>query len=92
MASLIASSTAQASSSDIVLTAGQNTSLYLTGSAGGTYVDSSALAFIQIKSGSQYYTIGQLDAQNPAKVLGAIGTFRVFKQASATAFGVDRDN
>lgn len=92
MTSLIASTDAQAASADIVLTAGQNTSLYLTGSVSGTYVDSAALAFIQIKSGSQYYTIGQLDALNPAKVLSAIGTFRVLKQACAAAFGVDRDN
>lgn len=90
MAELIASGTTEAASADFTLTAGGSTTLYLKDAAGSA-VPYNSTALVQIKSGTEYFTIGQLDDKNPAQVLTAIGTFRVLRLANSAAFGVDRD-
>lgn len=92
MAELIASSAGQADSADIALTAGASTTLYLKTASATLPRD--AVALVQVKSGSNYFTVGQIDAANPMQVLTAVGTFRVRKLAAAetgSSFGVDRD-
>lgn len=90
MAELIASGTTEADSADFILTAGGSATLYLKDAAGSAVAPLST-AEVQIKSGTEYFTIGTLNIQNPAQVLTAVGTFRVRRMASATAFGVDKD-
>jgi len=90
MATLIASSTAQADSADFTLAAGASTTLYLV-DASGESVDSFSNVAVQIKSGLEYFTIGSLSGARPCLVLDAIGTFRIRKFAAPVAFGVDRD-
>lgn len=91
MAELIATSSVQADSGDFTLVAGSSTTLYLKDAAGPT-LPFGAAALVQVKSGTEYFTIGTLDDSAPAQVLTAVGTFRVRKLASSTgAFGVDRD-
>lgn len=90
MAELLASSTANAVSADFTLIDGQSTLLLLK-DAIGEAVCPDAVARIQVKSGTKYFTIGMLDVTNPARVLQAPGTFRVVKFPSTAAFGVDND-
>lgn len=90
MAELIASGTTETASADFTLTAGLSTTLYLK-DAGGPTVPYNSTALVQIKSGTEYFTVGQLDDKAPAQVLTAVGTFRVLRLANSSAFGVDRD-
>lgn len=91
MAELIAAQTPQADSADITLSTGASTTLLLKS---GTLdaIPPGSIALIQAKSasGTQYVTIGQLDSGNPIKVLSAAGVFRVRKQISPIAVGVDQ--
>lgn len=89
MAELIATGTTEADSSDFTLSSGASTTLYLK-DAGGL-IPASCTAAIQIKSGSLYFNVGELNGTEPVKVLSATGTFRVRKFANAATFGVDRD-
>lgn len=87
MASLIASGTAEATSGDFTLVAGNATTLSLSGAA-----QPFGTASIQIKSAAATYTpIGTLNSAAPILVLSAVGTFRVVKSGSSVAFGVERD-
>lgn len=87
MASLIASGTTEATSSDFTLAAGTSTTLSLSGAA-----QPFGTASIQIKSAAATYTpIGTLNSATPILVLSAVGTFRVIKSGSSVAFGVERD-
>lgn len=90
MPEIIAAQTAQANSADIVIASGGTATFLLKGGAGDA-IPASSVALIQAKSGTQYVTIGQLDAGSPIKVLSAAGTFRVSKQTTASAVGVDQN-
>lgn len=90
MAELIASGTTEADSADFTLTAGTSATLYLKDAAGSS-VPPLSTAEVQIKSGTEYFTVGTLNIRAPAQVLTAVGTFRVRRMASAAAFGVDKD-
>lgn len=91
MAELIASGTAQADSADFTLAAGETATLYLKDAA-GAQVGSESIASVQIKSSDgQYFTIGELNCREVAKVLSGAGTYRVRRLASGEAFGVDKN-
>jgi len=90
MATLNASSTGSNISADFTLIDGQSAMLFLT-DVEGDNVDPVAVAYIQIKSGTQYFNIGVLDVTYPARVLQAAGTFRVKKMSAPVAFGVDKE-
>ena len=89
MPELIAVGTAEATSIDIPLAVGASTTLYLKSAT--AQLPPAATADVQIKSGLNYYTVGQLNYQSPMQVLTAVGTFRVLRNPSATAFGVDQN-
>lgn len=97
MAELIASGTTEANSADFTLAAGSSTTLYLKRTSGpGLPADAEAL--VQIKSGTEYFTVGRLTSAAPAQVLSATGTFRVKRMpafgahgTTPLAYGVDRD-
>jgi hypothetical protein len=92
MATLIATSTAGATSADIVLASGASATLSLVNGNAGDDVCTDAVAQIQVKSaGGNYFTIGQLDFMNKSLVLSATGTFRVLKPLSALAYGVENN-
>lgn len=89
MAELIAVGTTEVASSDITLAADTTTTLVLK--SGTAQLPSGATADVQVKSGTFYYTVGQLSAAAPMQVLSATGTFRVLRNPCATAFGVDQN-
>ena len=92
MAEIIASQVAAANSADFTLTDGQSVSLLLKDDVVDTDLYAGAVAFIQAKSaGAKYVTIGELNFDEPLVVLSAPGTFRVYKAASAYAYGVDKN-
>lgn len=89
MAELLAPTAAAANSTPFVIAPGDSVTLLLK-NAEGPYVPPDSVAFVQQESsGGQWFTVGQIDTQSPAKVLVAAGSFRVSKAASATAYGVD---
>lgn len=89
MAEIIAPTTAQADSATFVIAPGDSVTLLLKDAA-GPYVPPDCVAFVQQESsGGEWFTVGQIDTQNPAKVLLAAGSFRMHKPASAAAYGVD---
>lgn len=90
MAELIASGTTQVDSADFTVTAGTPTKLMLKDAA-GPQLPPDAVAYVQGKSGTQYFTIGELNCREIAKELYGAGTYRVRKMASTVAYGVDRD-
>jgi len=86
MTQLIAPATTEQTSADFTLAAAETT-LSLKG-----VTEPLGAAYIQIKSSdANYKTIKVLTNDEPACVLNATGTFRVFKPASTNATGVDRD-
>lgn len=90
MAELIATGTAEANSADFTLAAGDQVTLFLK-DAGGPRAPQDAIAKVQIKSaGAEYFDVGQIDSNTPAKVLAAPGTYRVKRMANSAAFGVDK--
>lgn len=90
MAELIANGTTETTSADFTMANGDSATIYLKNAA-GPLLSSDARAVIQIKSADgNYFTIGEINRANPAKVLSAPGTFRVVKIASANAYGVDK--
>lgn len=88
MAQLIAASTADQTSADVVVTTTQAVfSLFSTNGAMPM-----GMAQIQKKaSNGQYVPIGTLTSSNPVQVLSAAGTYRVVKSLSTNATGVDQD-
>lgn len=90
MAEIIASGTTTSASSDFTVTDGASATLFLKTTSGAA-VPPGAQALVQIKSGSNYFTIGRLTDSEPIQVLRAAGTFRVQRQASTEAFGVDKE-
>jgi hypothetical protein len=86
---LIPISVNTATSADFTLTDGQSTTIFLK-DAESSEVTPTAVALVQIKSDTSYFTIGKLDVVTPGRVLQAPGTFRVLKFNSPVAFGVDR--
>lgn len=91
MAELIATGTAQADSADFTLAAGDSAVLYLKDAA-GAQVGANSIARVQIKSADgQYFTVGELNCREVAKVLSGAGTYRVRRLASDEAFGVDKN-
>lgn len=91
MAELIATTSAEATSADFTLADGASTSIYLKDAqTTNDIVPENSAAFIQVKSGSKYITIGSIDRKNPIAVLAAPGTFRVYKPLSSYPVGVDR--
>jgi hypothetical protein len=90
MPQIIAPTTSTGVSADFTLIDGASTTLFLKDDE-GVSVPPDAIAVVQIKSGSEYFSIGTLDVANPARVLQAPGTFRIFKHVSSTAVGVDRE-
>ena len=90
MAAIIASGTAAASSSDIVLAEGDAATLGLF--AAGPDIPGSAVAYIERKaSNGQYIRQYTLSQNEPSRVLQAVGTWRVSRPLSLVAFGVDQD-
>lgn len=89
MAEIIAPTTAPANSATFAILPGDSVTLLLKDAA-GPYCPPNCVAFVQQESsGGEWFTVGQIDTQAPAKVLLAAGSFRVSKPASADAFGVD---
>jgi hypothetical protein len=86
---LIPINTATATSADFTLFDGQSTTIFLK-DATSNEVTPEAIALVQIKADTAYFTIGKLDVTTPGRVLQAPGTFRVLKFNSPTAFGVER--
>jgi hypothetical protein len=90
MANIIASGTTETASADFTLTAGTPTTVFLVGVSGPAAED--ARAIIQIKSsGGVYIPVGELNRSNQAQTLFGGGTYRVVREASGTAFAVERD-
>lgn len=90
MAELIAAGTTEVDSADFTLTSGDQVTLFLKDAAGPT-VGNDAIALVQIKSaGGEYFIVGRVDFETPAKVLAAPGTYRVKRLAASAAFGVDK--
>jgi hypothetical protein len=90
MAELLATGTSNTASADITLTAGQSTALLMMAAAGPA-VPQNCFILIEKKSGSQYFRIGYLTADDPCRILECVGTFRVRRENQTTAIGVDRD-
>lgn len=77
-------------SSDITAVAGTPVTLFLKVLVTEAPMPQDAKALIEIKSsGGQYFSVGELTAQAPAKVIDGAGTYRVVKMTSL-AFGVDQ--
>lgn len=89
MAELIAVGTAQVASADFTVQAGSPVTLTLKDNTNSSVIPLNSSALVQIKSGSQYVTIGTISGKDPIKVLAASGTFRVYKNISILPFGVD---
>ena len=89
MAELIAVGTAQAASADFTVLAGSPVTLTLKDNTTAMVLPLNSSALVQIKSGTQYVTIGSITEKEPIKVLAASGVFRVQKNASVMPFGVD---
>lgn len=89
MAELIAVGIAQVASADFTVLAGSPVTLTLKDNTTATVMPLNCNAAVQIKSGTQYVTIGTLTEKEPIKVLAASGVFRVNKNASVLPFGVD---
>lgn len=90
MPQLIASST-DAASAEFALTDGQTTQLALN--VATEDVPRTAAAQLQYKNSAGTFTNipgGRLTAEVPAQLVAGPGAFRVTKQASPIAFGVDR--
>lgn len=91
MAELIAPTTAPANSAPFSILAGDSVTLLLK-DAVGPYCPPNCVAYVQQQSsGGEWFTVGQIDTLNPAKVLLAAGTFRLSKPASADAYGADNN-
>lgn len=87
LAELLPVSTAAATSADFSNTAGSTTTLALKST---TPLGATSNAGVEFKNASGTYTpFGSLTASDPVKVLSAVGTFRVVKDAAAVAYGVD---
>lgn len=87
MAQILAASTAETTSSDIVVSAAAVFSLFSTNGArplGSAQIQKKA-------SNNAYITIGSLSDATPVQVLSAAGTYRVVKSGSSVATGVDQD-
>ena len=90
MASIISSGVTQAASSEFTLTSADVVTLSLF-SATDPSVPTNASADIKCKtSAGGYLTIGRLTKAAPVQVLAAPGTFLVERNATDTAFGVDK--
>lgn len=79
---LLASGTTAAQSSTVVLADGASATLIMVGN--GTIQ-------IQISSASGYVTAGYLDSQYPVKNIAGPGTYRVSRELTTVAVGVDRE-
>lgn len=89
MAELIASGTAAADSADFTVAAGTTATLFLK--TASYPVPPGALATVQVKSGTAYFSIGTISQAEPMKVLSGAGTYRVRKASNLVAFGVDKE-
>jgi hypothetical protein len=88
--SLIASSTAAGTSSDIVVAGGAPVTLFLLPGS-GINLPADANAVIQVKDSTAAYDYaGELTQANPIRQLSGPGTYRVVKQTSGTAYGVQQ--
>lgn len=92
MPELIVAQTALADSLDVIIGTGGSATFLLKGGVTDA-IPATAIALIQAKNaaGTQYVTIGQIDAGNPIRVLSAAGTFRVRKLLTTSAIGVDQN-
>jgi hypothetical protein len=83
--------TATDSASDIVVTAGTPVTVFLKKTGDGP-VGSTVRAVVKIKSsGGTYHEVGALDGQRQAIVLDGPGTFRVSREETKEAFGVEKE-
>lgn len=90
MATIVASGTTELASSSFTLVQGESTTLFITTTAGGD-APSGSSALVQIQAaGTQWMNIGSLGQNTPSRLLVGPGTFRVFRTAGGTAYGVDR--
>lgn len=90
MAELIAPTTAAATSADFNLAAGTSRTLNLkTLGAGVANFGQFANANVEIKTASGYVVFGALTNTNPVMVLTAVGDFRISKDPTSVAVGVD---
>lgn len=88
---ILAAGTSAADSSDVVVTVGAPTTIFLKAGADGP-VSSDADFDIKIKSaGSTWHTIGKLTGKEPAKVIDGAGTYRVSRVFASSAVGVDKE-
>lgn len=86
---LIASGTAAADSADLTVAAGVPKTLFLKMAADGP-VGSTVRAVIKIKSAAgTYHEVSALNGQRPAVILDGAGTYRISREETKEAFGVD---
>lgn len=73
---ILAVGSANASSADVVVGAGESLTVSLKDTA-GSYVDNGCIVDIMLKDDAgQYFRVDTLTAQKPAVVISAAGTFR----------------
>lgn len=88
MASILANQTTENPSTEIVLAAGATATVFLRAAAG---VTGFRRASVQIKAAdNSWTTIGYLTSNSPATILSGAATYRIYKYASDTAFGVEQ--
>lgn len=91
MAAFFTAAATELASSTFALATGESATLYLI-DAGGPGLPADAVVDIQIaSSATEYFNIGVLTRDNPARVLTAVGTFRLFRHACSAAVGVDKN-
>lgn len=90
MANIIAAGTADTTSAEFTLAAGDSTTLFLTLPTGEEALPG-ALVKVQIKSaGATWTTVGTLGVDGLGKVLTGAGTYRAWRPVSPIAVGVER--
>jgi hypothetical protein len=87
---LIATGTIEAASADITLADGASAIIFLKDAAGPA-IPAGCTGVIQIKTAaSTYFTLGVISGEDSARKIEGPGVYRVFKPASANAFGVEQ--
>jgi hypothetical protein len=91
MASILAVGSTAASSSDIVVAAGTPTTFFLTTADGSRAPDDVNVVIEMRSAAAQYMPVAGLNRNVPAVVIDGPGTYRVRRQVSNGAVGVDQD-
>lgn len=90
MTELIPVGNTDANSDDFNVTGTSGPATLFLKTADGANVPSDAVALVQAKTDDLYFTIGQITASEPCKVLDATGTFRVRRPGCTSPFGVEQ--